>query len=70
MIFKELYIFLFFLVGPDSLVNELLIRKIKNIPSINLILDEQEGKEGLYTRLESFYDILEQNNFNIRKEMV
>ncbi len=48
--------------GPDSLVNELLIRKIKDIPSINIILDEQEGMSGLYTRLESFYDILEQNN--------
>lgn len=46
--------------GPDSLVNELLIRKVTTIPSINLIVDEQELGAGLYTRLESFYDILEQ----------
>lgn len=46
--------------GPDSLVNELLIRKINTIPSINLILDEQEIGAGIYTRLESFYDILEE----------
>ncbi len=45
--------------GPDSLVNELLIRRIKNIPSINLILDEQEIGAGIYTRLESFFDILD-----------
>ena len=45
--------------GPDSLVNELLIRKINNIPSINLILDEQEIGAGVYTRLESFFDILD-----------
>ena len=48
--------------GPDSLVNEILIRKINNIPSLNLILDEQEIGAGIYTRLESFYDILEQYN--------
>lgn len=46
--------------GPDSLVNEILLRKINNIPSINIILDEQEIGAGVYTRLESFYDILEQ----------
>ena len=46
--------------GVDSLVNELLIRKKKDIPSLNLILDEQEIGAGVYTRLESFYDILTQ----------
>lgn len=46
--------------GPDSLVNELLLRKVNNVPSINLILDEQEIGAGVFTRLESFYDVLEQ----------
>ncbi len=54
--------------GPDSLVNELLIRKIKNIPSINLILDEQEIGAGVYTRLESFYDILAQKEKKVSGE--
>lgn len=48
--------------GPDALVNDLLMRKLKSKPSINIILDEQEMGAGLYTRLESFLDILEQNN--------
>lgn len=46
--------------GPDSLVNELAIRKINNKPSLNIIIDEQDSNTGLYTRLESFIDILEQ----------
>lgn len=51
--------------GPDALVNELVLRKIKNKPSINIILDEQEIGAGLYTRLESFVDILEQNKLKV-----
>lgn len=47
--------------GPDALVNELITRKVKGKPSINVILDEQEMGAGLYTRLESFMDILEQS---------
>ncbi|MDO4282775.1 MAG: acyl-CoA dehydratase activase-related protein [Clostridia bacterium] len=45
--------------GTDSLVNELAIRKVKDIPSLNIILDEEDGMAGIYTRLESFIDILE-----------
>lgn len=45
--------------GPDSLVNELLMRKIK-VPYLNLIIDEESGSAGMETRLESFIDILEQ----------
>lgn len=44
--------------GPDSLVNELCIRKIKGIPMTNIILDELQGEAGMYTRLESFIDII------------
>lgn len=51
--------------GPDALVNELVLRKIKDKPSINIILDEQEIGAGLYTRLESFVDILEQNRMKV-----
>lgn len=44
--------------GPDSLVNELLALKIKDIPILNIITDEHESETGLRTRLESFLDIL------------
>ena len=45
--------------GPDSLVNELVIRKIKK-PYLNLIVDDLDSLTGIETRLESFIDILEQ----------
>ena len=45
--------------GPDSLVNELMMRKLK-IPHLNLIIDEESGSAGMETRLESFVDILGQ----------
>jgi predicted nucleotide-binding protein (sugar kinase/HSP70/actin superfamily) len=44
--------------GPDSLVNELCIRKVKGIPMTNIILDELQGEAGLHTRIESFIDII------------
>lgn len=44
--------------GPDSLVNELMIRKIDNIPTINLLIDELSSPTGLETRIESFIDII------------
>lgn len=50
--------------GTDSLVNELAIRRINNIPSINLVLDEQDSDIGIHTRIESFLDILKMNKEN------
>lgn len=44
--------------GLDSITNELVMRKLPNIPKINIIFDEQTGSAGLQTRLESFADIL------------
>ncbi len=46
--------------GPDSLVNELMLRKIKNLPIINILIDEQNASAGLETRLESFVDIIKE----------
>jgi predicted nucleotide-binding protein (sugar kinase/HSP70/actin superfamily) len=43
--------------GPDSLVNEMCIRKL-NIPLTNIIVDELSGEAGLQTRIESFIDII------------
>ena len=44
--------------GPDSLVNELLIRRINNIPITNILVDESTAEAGIQTRLESFIDII------------
>ncbi|WP_324824583.1 acyl-CoA dehydratase activase-related protein [Sinanaerobacter sp. ZZT-01] len=46
--------------GPDSLVNELILRKSKKLPTINIIVDELQGEAGLQTRIESFLDIIQQ----------
>lgn len=46
--------------GPDSLTNELAIRKIKNIPILSLIMEDLNSNVGIITRLESFFDILKQ----------
>ncbi len=43
--------------GPDSLVNELVMRKL-NKPYINIIVDDIESSGGIETRLESFVDIV------------
>ncbi|MGI6485737.1 MAG: acyl-CoA dehydratase activase-related protein [Tepidanaerobacteraceae bacterium] len=48
--------------GPDSLVGELLERKMireYRIPFLYLNLDEQTGEAGINTRLEAFLDIVE-----------
>lgn len=50
--------------GPDSIVNELAIRKLGDIPLINIIIDESTAISGLYTRLESFIDIVKARNGN------
>jgi predicted nucleotide-binding protein (sugar kinase/HSP70/actin superfamily) len=44
--------------GPDSMVNELITRKVKDVPMLNLVLDSQSGTAGIETRLESFVDII------------
>ena len=49
--------------APDSLVNELTIRKIKK-PNINLIIDSDMSFTGIETRLESFLDVI-RGNINV-----
>ncbi len=43
--------------APDSLANELAMRKLK-IPYLNLVIDDSTSFTGLETRLESFLDML------------
>ena len=49
--------------APDSLVNELTIRKIKK-PNINIIIDSEMAFTGIETRLESFLDVI-RGNINV-----
>lgn len=44
--------------GSDSLVNELVLRRVRDFPMIQIILDEQQGEAGLQTRIESFMDMI------------
>ena len=44
--------------GPDALVNDILIRRVKDLPTVTLLMDAQEGTAGIETRLESFVDII------------
>jgi predicted nucleotide-binding protein (sugar kinase/HSP70/actin superfamily) len=44
--------------GPDSLVTELAVRRIRGVPMVVLVIDENSGETGMRTRLESFVDIL------------
>ena len=44
--------------GPDSLANELAMRKI-NLPYLNIIIDDIDSMTGIETRIESFIDILD-----------
>lgn len=48
--------------APDSLVNELTIRKIRK-PNINIILDSSFSFTGIETRLESFLDVVRGNSY-------
>lgn len=44
--------------GTDSLVNELALRRVRDLPIAQIILDEQQGEAGLETRIECFMDMV------------
>lgn len=44
--------------GPDSMVNEMLMRRNDKTSLLNLVLDGQDGDAGVETRIESFLDII------------
>lgn len=48
-----------FSCGPESMLSELIVRKLKDkIPVLNIVFDEETGEAGLLTRLESFVDMI------------
>ncbi len=49
--------------GPDSMVNEMIIHKVKDKPILTLTMDAQDATAGIETRLESYVDII-----NFKKE--
>ena len=55
-----------FACGPDSLIQELVMRdmKLRKIPYLELILDEHSGESGLMTRIESFVDMIRREKYN------
>lgn len=54
-----------FACGPDSLIEELVMRDMKTqkIPFLTLILDEHSGESGLVTRIESFVDMIRRKKY-------
>lgn len=54
-----------FACGPDSLIQELVMRdmKTRNIPFLTLILDEHSGESGMVTRIESFADMIRRKKY-------
>ena len=50
--------------GIDTLVNNLLILKNKDIPMLNIIIDENINELNLETKLESFLDIMNKGENN------
>lgn len=54
--------------GPDSLSNELISRKVKDIPVISLVFEDLNSEAGVITRLESFIDIIKNLEEKIYEE--
>lgn len=44
--------------GPDSMVGEIIERKVNNKPFMMMTIDEHTGEAGMVTRLEAFCDML------------
>jgi len=44
--------------GPDSMIGEIIERKVKSKPFMLLTIDEHTGEAGMVTRLEAFCDML------------
>ncbi|MHA1584900.1 MAG: acyl-CoA dehydratase activase-related protein [Promethearchaeota archaeon] len=55
-----------FSCGPDSLIEEIVMRdmKLKKIPYLSLVLDEHSGESGLVTRIESLVDMIRRKKYN------
>jgi len=54
-----------FACGPDSMIQELVMRDMKKrrIPFLELTLDEHSGEGGLVTRIEAFVDMVRRSKY-------
>lgn len=50
--------------GPDSMIGDLIERKIKNKPFMMITIDEHTGEAGMVTRLEAFCDMLHRRRYS------
>jgi len=46
--------------GSDCLTNEIILRRVRDLPIIQILLDDGQGMAGLETRIESFLDMIAQ----------
>ena len=46
--------------GSDCLTNELVLRRVRDLPIIQILIDDAQGMAGLETRIESFMDMIQQ----------
>ncbi|HZK44031.1 MAG TPA: acyl-CoA dehydratase activase-related protein [Syntrophomonadaceae bacterium] len=51
--------------GPDSLIGEIIERKIIDKPFMLLTIDEHTGEGGIMTRLEAFCDMLHRRRYKV-----
>jgi predicted nucleotide-binding protein (sugar kinase/HSP70/actin superfamily) len=49
--------------GPDSMIGDVIERKIKNKPFMMVTIDEHTGEAGMVTRLEAFCDMLRRRRY-------
>ncbi len=50
--------------GPDSMMGDVIGRKVKNKPFMMMTMDEHTGEAGMVTRLEAFCDMLQRRKAN------
>ncbi|MEN6325531.1 MAG: acyl-CoA dehydratase activase-related protein, partial [Syntrophomonas sp.] len=55
--------------GPDSMIGEIIERKIKNKAFMLITIDEHTGENGLVTRLEAFCDMLRRRALNCESNL-
>lgn len=55
--------------GPDSLVGDLVKRKMQDKPYMILTVDEHSGEAGVNTRLEAFCDMLRRRRINLESNL-
>ncbi|MFA7077216.1 MAG: acyl-CoA dehydratase activase-related protein [Syntrophomonas sp.] len=56
--------------GPDSMVGEIISRKLKTKPFMMITIDEHTGEAGMVTRLEAFCDMLQRRKAAVSENYI